>query len=163
MSTPETPANAGLTMDRGQPVGNSLDTFGRRALHVKIGNSESEAIPVFVTDSAGGSEVNLEAIGTVTTPGAEQTLLSFPVPALTGRKLHRIRVSSRVEGRWTLLADSVAVAAGRTGAATPNDDHPFSPPRLFGPGVTLELKFKSRPGSAVNEVDASIQAVDNSA
>lgn len=45
-----------LTMDRGFPVGNTEDIFGRRAHHVKIGNKLTEPVPVAgsFTSSPGG-------------------------------------------------------------------------------------------------------------
>jgi hypothetical protein len=42
----EIPANSALIMDRGQPIGNTDDTFGRRAVHVKIGNKTDEPITI---------------------------------------------------------------------------------------------------------------------
>lgn len=161
LADPEIQANAALLVDRALPLGNSLDTFARRALHVKIGNKETEAIPVFVTDSAGGTEVFLDAFDEATTPGAEQTLLSSVVPALTARKLHSVDVSCRAEGQWRLEADGEVVASGRTCAAAPNDRFIFQVPRAIAPGVALELIFKARAGSAVNGVDAHLAAVDN--
>lgn len=45
--------SAQLVMDRSMPLGNSEDTFNRRALHTKIGNKTTEAIPVdFVSPTA---------------------------------------------------------------------------------------------------------------
>lgn len=41
----EQPTSAALTMDRGLPIGNSPDTFGRRSAHVKVGNLADEPIP----------------------------------------------------------------------------------------------------------------------
>lgn len=46
--TDETPAISPVLMDRGTTLGNSEDTFGRRALHVKVGNKASEQIPVSI-------------------------------------------------------------------------------------------------------------------
>lgn len=40
-----------LVMDRSDPLGNSEDNLGRRALHVKIGNKPGEPIPIYVGDS----------------------------------------------------------------------------------------------------------------
>lgn len=44
----EDPALSHLLMDRGDPVGNSPDAFGRRAVHVKVGNTPSEPIPITI-------------------------------------------------------------------------------------------------------------------
>ena len=41
-----------LAMDRSEPVGNSIDIFSRRALHVKIGNTASEPIPITTVPGA---------------------------------------------------------------------------------------------------------------
>lgn len=48
----ETPSISALTQDRGLPIGNSEDTFGRRSAHVKIGNLPSEPVPISGTFSA---------------------------------------------------------------------------------------------------------------
>lgn len=57
-------------MDRGDPVGNSADVFGRRSLHVKIGNKPSEPIPVV-------ANVNL-------TPGFSTLSPGYPTTAVVG-------------------------------------------------------------------------------
>lgn len=69
----ETPTVSALNMDRGTPLGNSLDTFSRRALHVKVANLGSESIPVSVVSSnlnGSGSAANatVSTVQTLTAP-----------------------------------------------------------------------------------------------
>lgn len=51
----ETPTNAPLLLDRGEPVGSSLGDDNRRRAHVLIANKGTEPIPV-----SGASQVNVE-------------------------------------------------------------------------------------------------------
>lgn len=48
----EQATNSALIMDRGLPLGNSLDTDGRRALHTKVKNTVDE--PLYVSGSSAG-------------------------------------------------------------------------------------------------------------
>lgn len=43
--------SAQLFMDRSTPLGNSEDTFSRRALHTKVGNKADEPVPVEFKDA----------------------------------------------------------------------------------------------------------------
>lgn len=52
MAWDETPSLAAVKQDRGLPIGNSEDTFGRRSAHVKIGNKITEPVPVSGTFSS---------------------------------------------------------------------------------------------------------------
>ena len=42
----ETKVLSTLLMDRGEPLGNSTDSFNRRALHTRLGNTSAEPIPI---------------------------------------------------------------------------------------------------------------------
>ena len=65
-------SNSPLYMDRSLPLGNSQDTFSRRALHVKIGNSNAEPIPIAITaESASDADLS-QVIAT----GSTQVLLA---------------------------------------------------------------------------------------
>jgi len=64
----ENESNSPPYMDRSLPLGNSTDTFGRRALHVKIGNSTGEPLPVSVTQTFIGQVLAPVAITVTSTP-----------------------------------------------------------------------------------------------
>lgn len=92
-------------MDRGIPLGNSLDTFSRRSLHVKIGNSSGEAIPVTGTLSGGaGFSSGTPAQVAVTNVSA------IVMPANSNRKYARF---SNFSGDTIWLQYNAAAAPGR--------------------------------------------------
>lgn len=85
----EDPTNASLLMDRGLPLGNSLDTVGRRALHVKVRNLVSEPIPVDVEGSSGLATTGLQdSIALIANTPVE---VKVGATKLTGRKLATIQ------------------------------------------------------------------------
>lgn len=86
----ETPSIAALTQDRGLPIGNSEDTFGRRAAHVKVANKVTEPIPVSGTfsSSPGGFSppANTDACQ-VSYPNATTEVYEFYTGGLAGTLL----------------------------------------------------------------------------
>jgi hypothetical protein len=80
--------HAALAMDRGEPLGNSLDAFNRRALHVKVGNKTGEAIPVNVVAGGGGTTIPV-----ITNPVLTLANTEYPIalPANTKRLMLRCR------------------------------------------------------------------------
>lgn len=86
----ETPCVAALTMDRGLSIGNSEDTFGRRAAHVKIGNKITEPIPVsgsFTSSPGGFSPPALTDAMQATYPNATTEVYEFYSGGLSGTLL----------------------------------------------------------------------------
>ena len=157
---PEGKDVSALQMDTALPLGNSLDTFGRRALHVKIGNADSSPVPVtvipgddagvpFFDEGADDSEANVYV-----------ELISAIVPALTTRKLSKVTVTCRLEGMFKITIGASTIGSGRTSPASPNAIFDFNPKREVSAGSTIKVKFKARPGSAVSEVEAYLMASD---
>lgn len=153
----ETFAVSALSMDRGEPLGNSLDVFGRRSVHVKIGNSASEAIPVFVSNA--GTPQFFET-ATQTTPGILQTLLTFTVPATGTRYLTQAIVVCRVEGEFFIKQNGSIIGSGRTGASNARGAFSYNPARPLIVGATITLEFTSRSGSKISDVEGYIHSYD---
>ena len=97
---------------------------------------------------------------TVTTPGVEQTIFSFSVPALTTRNLSNLRVSCRLPTTFNLEAGGVTIATGRTGPGTPNAHFNWLPPRGVSAGTTIELKLLARSGLPSTDVEAYLMSGD---
>jgi hypothetical protein len=155
----EVETNSALIMDRGLPLGNSDDTFGRRALHVKVGNKATEPIPVTVTGGVAGTPFYADA-QTSSTPGVEQTLITAATPASPARSLDSVVVACRTEGRFTISDGATIIGSGRTGPATPNARFSFSPRRTVTASGTVTVKFTARSGAMASDVEAYLQAVD---
>jgi hypothetical protein len=161
MADPEIDANAALSMDRGIPLGNSLDTFNRRALHVKVGNKVTEPIPVYIADSEPGTPIFFDD-NRNTTPGVTQSLISFVVPAHISRDLYSCVVVCRSHGYWRLTLNSRLIASGRTGPAQANTTFDWKPRRTVSSGDSIELTFQSVADSSVKGVEAYLMASDSS-
>ena len=74
---------ATLKMDRDYPLGNSEDRFLRRALHVKVGNSDDEGIPVFLVnppDTNDRETLNLYGEANSLAKTTETTMVTYTVP-----------------------------------------------------------------------------------
>jgi hypothetical protein len=150
----ETPVLASLAMDRGEPLGNSEDNFGRRALHTKIGNSTSEPIPV--TNAGIGAELFISA-ETTTTPGVQQTLITYAIPS--GKQLNALQlvITCNYEGAFYIYKDIDLVGSGRTGAAAKNVSFTWLPYLIFEYGSSLVVKFNSVDYRPAASVEAHLQ------
>lgn len=82
--------SAQLVMDRSMPLGNSEDTFNRRALHTKIGNKTTEPVPV---------EFNVPSIPLISNIpcAAASTEYSHSFQADTKKYTIRARGSSKIQ------------------------------------------------------------------
>lgn len=113
----ETPVVSTLLMDRSDTLGNSQDVFSRRSLHVKIGNQDTEAIPVYVTDSPPTTPNTVitifNAITNVSTNNLT-TLVTYTVPALKTFNLQKIIVSGSNIAQYDFFVDSNQIARQRT-------------------------------------------------
>lgn len=100
-------------------------------------------------------------MSSLTTPGVEQTLVSFTVPAETTRMLHRVIIVCRMEGSFRVLSDGSVIGSGRTGAAQPNVFFDFTPPRPVSEGTVIDVLFEARTNSPPVYVEVFVQAADN--
>lgn len=158
MSELETPSYVAPAMDRSMPLGNSEDTFARRALHTKVGNKPNEPIPVILaTVSDNGIFIDDTAD---TTPGTAQNLCSNTIPAGTKRYLVTASLACRSDGVFDVYAGSDKIGSGRTGAACPNVGFVWNPVRPIAAGVVVKIVFTARLGAPTSTVDAFIQAID---
>ena len=90
---------------------------------------------------------------TTTTPGTEQTLLSYSVPSGKILDLRRLKVSCIMSSSYRLLADSTEIHDGIVGSGNPTDNCVWANGREIGAGVALILKF-FQPANA--QVDPSV-------
>lgn len=153
------PVLSSLLMDRSSPLGNSEDVFQRRALHVKIGNSLSEPIPVSITDATPGQDF-FASIETATTPGVQQTLITDINPGPVKRNIMQVSVSCRFEGKAEIRINGTIIGSMRTGGSTPNPSFKWSVPKPYATGETLTVTFKSRTGSPISDVECYVMALD---
>jgi len=100
-------------MDDSRPLGNTQDVFNKRALHVKIGNSSSEAVPVSISEI--GTPFFVDAPAQTTTPGTEQLLLTTTNAANETLYLKKIDVICRTEGTFKCKIDGVSLHPGEQG------------------------------------------------
>lgn len=97
---------------------------------------------------------------TVTTPGVEQTLFSFAVPAGKTKNLTSLKVSCRLPTNFYLTAGGATIASGRTGAGHPNAKFDWSPVRGIAAGTTIELKLLAKSGVPATDVEAYLMSSD---
>lgn len=142
-------------MDRPGSLGNSVDAFGRRALHTKIGNKPNESIPVYITTPAG--EEFFAQVQETTDPGNDKIILTGQFTNET--LLSKLDVSCRAETKITFSVDGEFIAALRTGAAKPNASFQWEPKRTFPAGSTYEVKIKQRPESPIQDCEAHLMGL----
>lgn len=94
---------------------------------------------------------------TLTTPGLEQTLISYTVPAPFHFNLLSMQLACRSEASFKIYGDGSLIGSGRTGAAAPNVNFPYRVARTFLSGKIIEVKATARDGSAVAAIEAYIQ------
>lgn len=102
-------------MDRSEPIGNSLGVDDRRALHVKVRNSESESIPVYITSGATGKEFT-NTFNTVNSvpSGSETLLVQYTVPLDKVFLINQAVGTGENIALFRLYIDNILVAISRT-------------------------------------------------
>jgi hypothetical protein len=151
----ETRSISPLQVDRGLPLGNSDDAFGRRSVHTKIGNKPTEPIPVgnpgtpYFKDGASPTD-----------PGNPVTLIDDTVPLGTTRMLSQILASCSVSGYLEVTAAGQVIATGRTAPGKTDILIPFNPPRPIPENIELKVTFTARLSTPVASVESYIQAND---
>ncbi len=131
----ETQVTSALTMDRGYPLGNSEDIDGRRALHVKVKNKLSEAIPVFLTNPDLATEpINQFNDITNVASGSEAEIVSYTVPPATQFYLNFCQFSGENIAKYSVYIDSILIGTSRT---------------YFGSSLSDHLDFQTDSGSAM--------------
>jgi hypothetical protein len=97
-------------------------------------------------------------IQTVTTPGAEQTILNETVGVGKQINLLQLFVTCRMDGFYRVYIDTTVIASGRTGAATPNCYFNWTPYRKAIAGEQIMIKFTSRSDKPVSDLEAYLHA-----
>src|SRR4030066_100875 len=158
---PETQVRSALFMDRSYSLGNSIDRWLRRALHVKVGNDAAagEAIPVYIVDGSleSGTDKNFDVI-TSTTAGLTQTLVNYTVPVGKLLVLYQVRVCCRLTSEYEVYSNTDLIGSGLLGAAHPSDNYPWIRHRDLLAGQVLKLDFTSASGTDSRTVRVHIQA-----
>ena len=120
------------------PIGSSSSGSGG-------GTEEPTGDPLFVDQTA------------VSTPGSEQTLLSYTVPASKILYLYSVRAVCRQESSFQILADGDQIGSGRTGAMSPNVHFDFGIHRPYAAATVIEVKATVRTGAIVSTIDCYLQ------
>ena len=102
----ETPTNSALLMDRGFPLGNSEDRDTRRALHVKIKNTDAESIPFSPTPNQFSPPLNADSVK-AEYPTTTTELYKYYQGGLTGTLLKTIRVTYTTSSKKILQSVEV--------------------------------------------------------
>lgn len=146
-----------LSLDKGMPVmvfdeTNNVWRFAR-------GEDGIQDVRVVGNISIGepGSPLFVDA-STITTPGTEQTLTTYTVPALKTANLLSVQVVCRQECTFQIYGDTALIGSGRTGAAVPNVNFTYRVARSFIAGKIIEVKATARSGSAASSIECYLQA-----
>jgi hypothetical protein len=146
-----------LSMDRGKSLGNSEDVFGRRALHVKIGNKSSEPVPVYITDQAFGINQNFSLIAEINPSEIKFFEVTTPIDIL--RTAKQISVSCRREGLLKIFIDSIQVGSLRTGPACLNASLNLQEKEVVA-GKKIKVEFSLESFAPKCEVEAYLNCLD---
>ena len=87
-----------------------------------------------------GSRVTTRVEDLSSTPGTEQTVFTYSVPADKTARIHQLKVNNRQPMRFKLIVGGTTVASGYTGAGVPNFECLFVPSEVAASGSTIELK-----------------------
>lgn len=120
---------------------------------VEIENSPANPIPTYQT--FGEPKVIFDE--TLTIPDSDVVVILYTVtePML---RVTKVNLSCFTEGKVSLVINSATVATKRTAPSKPDAVISFEPFIELVTGDVLEVKFKARPNSPVNEVESYINA-----
>jgi len=156
----ELDVNNQLVMDRQYPLGNSPKApGGRRRLHVFVDQAMSEPIPVYISDSQGGTGQHFTFKG-ATTPGTVQTLFDMNVPANIERQIFALVVTCRREAYFEIGVDSALVGSGRTGPSCINASFKFSPAKVVPQNKNIKVMLSAASYAPISEVEAYLMCLD---
>lgn len=95
-----------------------------------------------------------------TTPGTEQTLLSFVAGGGGKRRLSGVHVVCGFDARWRVLVGGTEVGSGATQPGAPMAEFRWWPGRPLADGATVEVKLKAFTGTAVASAQAHAHGYD---
>jgi hypothetical protein len=146
MADSETPSTSALSMDRGISLGNSLGPDSRRRLHVKVSNSTSEAIPVFLTnESVPANQINNYYEINALSSGVETNIFSYTIPPVTAFILQAIDFSGDNKAIYRLYIDGSVMEIKRTSFTQYNDAFTFDNLNLNTGQIIKVTVLHSRP------------------
>lgn len=93
----------------------------------------------------------------LSTPGIEQTLISYTVPAGKTLNLLAVYVISRQESTFKIEGDSALIGSGRTGPANPMGLFEYRIARSFSSGKLINIKASVRAGAAPGDIECYLQ------
>lgn len=161
MADPEIPASSNLLMDRGIPLGNSLDTLGRRALHTKVTNLTSEAIPVQVvsgTVTAALLKYSYQVALAVPTT-TETTVLSYTAPGGVSGFIQRVDFGGMAIALFSLKINGALVMTKYTNSTQFYSEMVFAIGLKINSGDILTLTvIHARPSA--NDYNATLQYIE---
>lgn len=94
------------------------------------------------------------------TPGIEQTLITFSVPAGKTHELKRLQVSSFRAGKFVVEAGGSIIGTIRSGAAEFNPVFEWDPGRSISAGTLVEVKYTQRADSGASDVEAFLMLIE---
>jgi len=140
-----------------QYIGNSPGADDRGRVHVLVANKDTEAIPVFFSESGTGKFFDYSAVQIGIGP---TILISHIVTAPIKLKLTTLGVSCRMESICQVTLNSVEIATLRTGAAQPSTQFTWAPGRDCLPGDLIEVTLTRRTGSPDVLVGAHLMGLE---
>jgi hypothetical protein len=146
-----------LILDQGMPMVLRDPDDGK--WYLAKGKEGCLTIDGSVTTAPVGDPVFTDVQAT-STPGTEQSLFSFVVPALTTRNLTTLEVTCVQPSVFNLEVGGSVVATGRTGPGHPNARFHWAPTRPVAAGTTVELKFEACDGVPATGVEAYLMSSD---
>jgi hypothetical protein len=96
----------------------------------------------------------------LTTPGAEQTIITSAVPALTTRVLTSLKISTPQSGTYRILADAVKIGGGRLNALKTESEFRWNPGREIAAGQTITVKFETYSGRPASDLECYLMGFD---
>lgn len=145
-----------LVLDKGMPQVIYDTATGKWEFASGSAGVQNVAIVGNISVSENGTPVFAES-DTVTTPGTEQSILSYTVPALMSLNLYAIKFICRQSCTFQVYGDSSLIGSGRTGPSENNIYFDYRIPRVFGAGKIIEVKTTARAGLPATEVECYLQ------
>lgn len=103
-----------------------------------------------------GEPVFADYAGT-STPGTEQTLISYTVPVGKTLNLLAVYVISRQESSFRIEGDSALIGSGRTGPANPMGLFEYRIARSFSAGKLINIKASVRASAPPADIECFMQ------
>lgn len=127
---------------------------------VRIFNSPSDPITVSLTSSTAGMNVFKDSSGTLSTPGIQQTLITYSVPVGKTHELKTLNLSTFQPGTIVIEAGGSIIGKMRSAASAINPTFKWEPGRSFSAGTLIEVKYTQRSGTAASDVDAYLMLIE---